>query len=152
MTAKPIQTLKIEHCQRMEEIHQQAFEKGFWTREAFEKILSNPRTIAIGSFHGDALTGFLLAQSIFDEIEILTLAIAPQNQGRGIANYLMEILLSKASEQAAKTIFLEVHCDNQRAINLYQKFRFLKTGERPNYYKSSKGISGPAFLFKKELP
>jgi RimJ/RimL family protein N-acetyltransferase len=56
--------------------------------------------------------------------------------GMGAGSMLMEALLEFAKTSAGvEIVTLEVRSDNERAIRLYQKFGFVKTGSLPGYFK-----------------
>ena len=69
-----------------------------------------------------------------DEIEIISILIDKKFRKIGIGKSLLNKLLSIALKKKIKNIFLEVSVENQKAINLYKKFNFIKVGKRENYY------------------
>ena len=55
--------------------------------------------------------------------------------GKGIGSALLQTLIDFARENGFAVISLEVRSDNARAIALYQKFGFEKTGAFPGFMK-----------------
>ena len=58
----------------------------------------------------------------------------------GIGSVLLENLISLSKSLNLKSITLEVNENNDSAINLYNKFDFVKLGVRKNYYGNSNAI------------
>lgn len=61
----------------------------------------------------------------------LSIAVAKSDWGKGIGSKLMERAIIHAAENGIEIINLEVRSDNERAIKLYGKYGFLKTGVSP---------------------
>lgn len=96
------------------------------------------RHVMWGLLDEQKLVGFALISQVVDESELLDIAIAPQCQGRGWG----ELLLDFAIEHLNSTIrgmFLEVRASNHSAIALYEKRGFAEVGLRRNYYPTAKG-------------
>lgn len=85
------------------------------------------------------LCAYLILSAVVDEMEILNIAVSPDNQRKGLASYLMRDLIQLARQQAIARVFLEVRQSNQAAIQLYQKHGFQRVGLRKNYYAGSQG-------------
>ena len=64
------------------------------------------------------------------------ICVRKSHWGKGVAPKMMETLLTFAQERAkVDIVFLEVRSDNLRAIKLYEKFGFEKTGVYPGFMK-----------------
>lgn len=64
------------------------------------------------------------------------ICVRKSHWGCGVSTALMEALLRFAKETAkVDIVFLEVRSDNQRAIGLYKKFGFEKTGVYPAFFR-----------------
>jgi ribosomal-protein-alanine N-acetyltransferase len=72
--------------------------------------------------------------SLFEEAQILNIAVAPDRRGRGVARLLMEQAFSRAREEGAEFVALEVRASNNSAIALYEQFGFKQVGIRARYY------------------
>lgn len=81
-----------------------------------------------------------------DECEIIDICVNPEFRRKGLAEKLLEELLSKG---AAK-IFLEVEQDNLPAIRLYEKHGFRRIGFRKNYYRYLDGRTADALVMGKD--
>jgi len=66
----------------------------------------------------------------------ISLVVKKSEWGRHIGTMLMQKLMDFARNEAkAELVSLEVRSDNDRAIHLYEKFGFRKTGVFPGYMK-----------------
>ena len=66
----------------------------------------------------------------------LGICVLKEEWGRGIGSALMRAVIDHARREAgAELIVLEVRCDNTRAIGLYEKLGFVKTGTLPGMLK-----------------
>lgn len=92
------------------------------------------------------VVGYLYYSLIYDRIEINQIRVLEKMQRKGIASFLMEKLLKITEKIPVQNITLEVKCDNQKAIGLYQKFGFQKKAIRKGYYHGVDGI-----LMEKEM-
>lgn len=59
-------------------------------------------------------------------LELTKMAVAPEFQGMGIANQLMESSIEHAKTKGVRLIFLESHRSLQPALALYGKFGFVE--------------------------
>jgi len=65
-------------------------------------------------------------------MELTKMAVAPEFQGMGVANHLMQRCIEYAKAKGTKLIFLESHRSLQPALALYRKFGFVETPTDPN--------------------
>ena len=85
-----------------------------------------------GRIHPDG--GMVLARVAADEADILTLAVAPEAQRRGLGRALLLAALDEAARRGAKSMFLEVSVTNEAASALYLSCGFTQVGRRRGYY------------------
>lgn len=124
---------KIGDAKLLAAIHQSAFAgepSKPYSVEQMHESLRAPSNYAIRN--GEV--GFLLFQLVGDECEIITLAVLPQFQQKGLARELMIELIGVCKAMNVKKIFLEVSVNNEKAINLYKKFTFVEYNRRSKYY------------------
>lgn len=65
-------------------------------------------------------------------LELTKMAVAPEFQGMGVGNQLMERCISYAAANRTKLIFLESHRSLAAALALYRKFGFIEVPLDPN--------------------
>jgi ribosomal-protein-alanine N-acetyltransferase len=70
-----------------------------------------------------------------DEAEVLTIAVDPAREGRGLGRVLLTELLREAARRGCDDVVLEVRVDNDRAQRLYGRFGFTGIGVRKGYYQ-----------------
>ena len=69
------------------------------------------------------------------EAEVLTIAVAPAHEGRGLGAVLLTELMREAARRECDDVVLEVRVDNDRAQRLYRRFGFEGVGIRKGYYQ-----------------
>lgn len=128
----PVALTDADRFVRLSATHSAAF-KGIsapWTSETIAAFASRG-----GAWASADDGGFILISRAADEAEILTVAVVPELQNRGLGRALLEAAMASATRSGAKTMFLEVAADNQAAIRLYQGCGFIQSGIRAGYYK-----------------
>lgn len=101
-----------------------------WDATAFQELLTLPGV----SGYVRARSALLLARSVLDECEILTIAVRPEARRQGLARRLLAQLIADRQAAAVARIFLEVDADNVAAIGLYRSLGFETIGTRADYY------------------
>lgn len=119
------------HAPVLASIHATAFPAGeCWTEPMLEEQLKLP-----GAFGWiDPEGGMVLARTVADEAEILTLAVAPARRGRGVGRALLAAAMRSAAGAGAIGMFLEVSVTNTAARRLYADAGFSEVGRRRKYY------------------
>lgn len=115
-------------------------EKYFAVEKHDREVLDNPREFVIepagrifmAIVSGLAAGTVALIPSGDGVLELTKMAVAPEFQGMGIGNQLMERCLEYAAENGTKRVFLESHRSLEPAISLYRKFGFVETPIDPN--------------------
>ncbi len=118
-----------------------------WKREHFESELTGEYSFPFVAEYDGKVAGYVCLMSLFEEAQILDIAVAPDQRGRGIARALMEHACAVALEKHAEYMALEVRASSHAAIALYQCFGFRRTGVRTAYYEASED----AILMEKTL-
>lgn len=126
---------------------EQASFRAPWKREHFESELSGRYSFPFVAELGERVVGYVCLMSLFEEAQILDIAVSPEQRGRGIAIALMEHAFAVAREKHAEVLTLEVRASSDAAIALYQRSGFRQVGIRTNYYDSSE----VAILMEKSL-
>ncbi len=101
-----------------------------WTTNEFESLFERDSTFLLRTSHG-----FLVADLIVDEVEILSIAVVPEHQGQKIGRALMTKLDSICTCRNVNKCLLEVASDNIAAISLYNMFGFRQFSIREGYFK-----------------
>ena len=90
-------------------------------------------------YHPPVLAGYLLANVIANEAEILSIAVLADHRNFGKGTALLRHFLNFIATKNVKTVVLEVAADNKVALNLYRNLGFNEFGCRFAYYKRSNG-------------
>ncbi len=106
-----------------------------WSYEMFQQELENPAARFICYVDNDVICGYLCYWYVAGEIEILNLATTVHRQRLGIARQLLEFAFSQYDSDRLDNAFLEVRSGNFKALALYEKVGFIKSGIRPKYYR-----------------
>jgi ribosomal-protein-alanine N-acetyltransferase len=80
--------------------------------------------------------------------DVLTIAVAEPNWGKGVGSALLAALVDAARRRRCEQMFLEVRKDNPRARGLYLRRGFEEIGVRRGYYQPS-GMD--AIVMRKDL-
>ena len=106
-----------------------------WKRDHFQHEIEAPHSFPFVSECTGKVAGYVCLRSLFEEAQILDIAVAPQLRGRGLARQLMEHACSLARENGAEFVALEVRDSNHAAIALYEQLGFIRVGLRSRYYE-----------------
>ena len=121
-----------------------------WSTEFFKKQLAASAQ-GLLSYLGELPVGYLIYQQVIDEIEILNMATAKNQQNHGYASALLEHFMLEARARDVQQVYLEVAKDNDAALTLYRKFLFQQTGLRTNYYQRDTGRCDAILMARKLL-
>ena len=94
----------------------------------------------------DEVIGYVGLWHIVDEGHITNIAIKKEFQGKGYSNYLLKEIIDYKNKNNLTFLTLEVRESNIRAQKLYEKYNFVKIGERKKYYENNE----TAFLYSLE--
>jgi|WetSurMetagenome_2_1015567.scaffolds.fasta_scaffold858458_2 [ribosomal protein S18]-alanine N-acetyltransferase len=131
--------------------HASAFDAG-WSAPDIERLMQVMGGFAIAAAGaGDQIEGFILARTIADEGEILTLAVRPEARRRGLGRALVEAAAAEAGRRGAGALLLEVAADNPAALALYQGQGFERVGLRKAYYARPGARRADAFVLRRPL-
>lgn len=120
----------------LEKIHKTSFFDS-WNADTFEALLTTFGTkgIVLYRFEKTAI-GFILYRQAFNDSEILTFCVIPEEQNKGYGHKLLSEMIMTIDKPGK--CFLEVGEHNKDAIYLYKKNGFKITHIRKNYYGEEK--------------
>ncbi|WP_319533272.1 ribosomal protein S18-alanine N-acetyltransferase [uncultured Cohaesibacter sp.] len=154
-TTSLVAQASTEDISVLTDIHAQCFARG-WSASEFQSLLADKLVDCLvlrrSSFLAtDQIAGFVLARSVTDEAEILTIAVDPDHQNSGCGRQLMEGLMRKLYGDRVAKLFLEVDASNEPALSLYRGLGFEKVGERKGYYTSANDTPSLALIMQVNL-
>ncbi len=118
-----------------------------WPVAAIAPELTNPLSTWLVAMEGDTLAGYIGAQAVLSEADVMNVAVSPAYRRQGIGQALLERLIARLKEKGVTSLSLEVRASNEPAIALYDRMGFALVGRRPNYYKNPKE---DALIMRKE--
>lgn len=109
-----------------------------WSRQSIESELKNPLSLWMVAVENGVVVGYIGSQSVLGESDMMNVAVHPDYRRRGIAEALVEFLISELASAGNTQLMLEVRVSNAPAIALYEKLGFSQVGLRKNYYRNPK--------------
>ena len=106
----------------------------------------------LGFREGPPILGFAGAWYTHEQLHLVTIAVDPRAQRRGIGLALVRAVRELAIESELDSIALEVRASNAGAIRLYEQCGFRRAGRLRNYYSDNRedaivmlldGLGGP---------
>ena len=97
---------------------------------------------------GERIIGYISSWYGYEEVHILSIAIASAERGCGGAKMLLDEALGRARGKGSLKAVLEVRVSNGRAIRFYEKHGFRRIGIRKGYYADS---GEDALLLEKDI-
>jgi ribosomal-protein-alanine N-acetyltransferase len=131
-------------------LHGASFARG-WSEQEVEGLLTDRHVIAHRAMRGASMAGFILSRVVEDEAEILSIAVAGNRRGRGLARTMLNLHLRRLAGLGARTVFVEVEEHNAAAIRLYDRAGFRRISRRPNYYPAASGQAAAALVLRRDL-
>ena len=107
-----------------------------WTEELFLAELSEvsiSRDVSVAVLDSQ-IVGYASFRYVGKQGDVNTVAVASDQQGKGIGTALMDWLESQAVLRNVREIFLDVRSDNEPAIKMYAARGYERIDIRRNYY------------------
>ncbi len=83
------------------------------------------------------IVGYCGAWFHVDQLHVVTIAVAPEFQGHGIAQHLLVECFERATAAELRNVALEVRPSNARARAIYERFGFQQAGIHRRYYANN---------------
>lgn len=131
-------------------LHTASFHRG-WSEEEFRSLLMDRNVVAHRALTQRGLAGFILSRIAAGEAEILSVAVAPDLRGRGLARALLDLHLRRLAGLGVRQVFLEVDETNTPARRLYARKGFGEVGRREAYFRTGAGASTTALILRRDL-
>lgn len=104
-----------------------------WSRDTMERAFKPYHWSCVAETDG-RIVGFCVGLLVADEMSILNVAVAADQQRQGIGSQLLQRAFQACEDAGAVEVFLEVRQSNDTALALYHKLDFHVVGIRENYY------------------
>jgi ribosomal-protein-alanine N-acetyltransferase len=133
----------------MAAVHADAFDHP-WDTTAFTELMTGPGVF--GFLAGEPpVMGLILCRVAADELEVLTVGVAPAARRQGLARALVAAAMAAGRQAGAETAFLEVADDNAAAAALYAGLGFRRAGLRRSYYDRGQRERADAIVMRLDL-
>jgi ribosomal-protein-alanine N-acetyltransferase len=107
-----------------------------WSEELFLEELAEvsiSRDVSVAVLDSQ-IVGYASFRFVGKQGDVNTVAVASNQQGKGIGTALMDWLESQAALRNVREIYLDVRSDNEPAINMYASRGYERIDIRRNYY------------------
>ena len=128
-------------------IERETVSAAHWTVEQYERRVSEDRVFV--AEQANEVCGFVCTRVVAEQWEIENIVVSESKRRRGIADELLQTVLSGARDHAATSVWLEVRESNDPARRLYEKHSFRESGRRRGYYQNP---LEDAVLYELQLP
>jgi ribosomal-protein-alanine N-acetyltransferase len=109
-----------------------------WSKESFRREIENNKVaLYLVAKVDNKAVGYIGVWRIINEGHITNLAVHPEYRKMGVANALVETMISLCSKEGIAAFTLEVRESNLIAQHLYRKFGFEDKGKRRGYYQDN---------------
>ncbi len=121
----------LEACLRLDRVSL----KGLWTREQWQRELSESSRLVMGTVAQDeTLIALASAWLVVDELQITAVAVDPRHQRRGLGAGILLALIQQGRSLGAVKASLEVSATNAAGQGLYAHCGFSTIGRRKGYF------------------
>ena len=109
-----------------------------WSQKQFLNEYKKDGFFGFAAYQKQKVVGFIIAHRIFENIELLKIAVNIDSQKKGIGEALINTLKESCKSKEIERVTLEVYDKNHSAIALYKKSGFTQIAIRKNYYGAKK--------------
>ncbi len=137
MTAS--ETLRAMHWTDIDELaalERRLFPGDSWTTQSWwSELAQRPRRRYAVLEDGHGIAGYAGLDCSGEVADVMTVAVSPGRQGRGMGRRLLDWLMCQARDSGAEAMMLEVRADNAPARKLYENAGFEQIHVRRGYYQ-----------------
>jgi [ribosomal protein S18]-alanine N-acetyltransferase len=131
-------------------LERELFAHDAWSEPTWwAELAGRPRRDYVVVADGDGLLGYAGLDHGGEVADVMTIAVAPRAQGRGLGRLLLTALEERATARGAGHVMLEVRADNAAALGLYERSGFTVLSTRRRYYQPG---DVDAIVMRKSLP
>jgi ribosomal-protein-alanine N-acetyltransferase len=107
-----------------------------WSEQTWwAELAGRPRRSYVVAEQGAAVVGYAGVDRVGEVADVMTIAVIPAAQGKGLGRVLMDWMIAEARRVNATDLMLEVRADNVAAQRLYSKTGFVMLTVRRKYYQ-----------------
>ena len=120
-----------------------------WSRANFVDSLASGYDAWVLREAGEgALAGYFLVMYAVDEAHLLDVAVCGARHGGGLGRMLLDRIAARARSMGMASILLEVRPTNERALQVYERYGYVRIGRRKGYYPAHEGQREDAIVMR----
>ena len=118
------------------ELERDLFAHDAWAEPTWwAELAGRPRRDYVVLTDADGILGYAGLDHGGDVADVMTVAVAPRGQGRGVGGRLLDEQERRARARGAASLMLEVRADNAAARHLYERAGYVLLSTRRRYYQ-----------------
>ncbi len=121
-----------------------------WSEDNYRSSLASGYWMRVCCLPGGQVVGVCVAMFGVEELHLLNIAVAREQQGHGVARWMLGFLLDLCRAHRLAAIWLEVRPSNARARALYARQGYKEVAVRKAYYPAEIGRED-ALVMKREV-
>ena len=128
-----LEKMTAAHLDGVLEIENACFSRP-WSRQSLENEMKSSHSLFYVAVENGCVTGYIGMSFVLDEGYLYNVAVRPGYREKGVGSALIQTLVTYCKKHNFAFLTLEVRESNRVARALYEKFGFVKVGERKQYY------------------
>jgi ribosomal-protein-alanine N-acetyltransferase len=144
-----VRKARPEDLDAIEAIENTVFDSDRLSRRSLRRYIGAGSVSMLVAHESRAITGYALIGFRRGSIKgrLYSIAVDRERAGRGLGRALLQACEAETRRRECESLLLEVRADNPRAIALYEKAGYQRTGAEPDYYEDG----ATALRFEKTL-
>lgn len=134
------------------DLERRAFEVGPYTRRMLRHIFEDSSGSNVLAVEDGRIVGYALILPLNStQVDLETIAVLPEFQGKGVSHKLLDHLENEARRRGFKKMILEVRDRNERAMSFYHRKGYTTISHLPLFYRENYNGSRGAYRMSKDL-
>jgi [ribosomal protein S18]-alanine N-acetyltransferase len=121
-----------------------------WTETQCRNMLALPGSWLLVGYSGNNVVSFALLRTIFEECELMMIAVQPDAQSSGAGSAMLDQIVARCRADSVQKMHIEVRADNS-AVSFYLNRNCTIVGRRPDYYRRSDNGPNHALTLSLEI-
>jgi ribosomal-protein-alanine N-acetyltransferase len=130
-----IRRFRMSDLDHVERIEQASFGRDAYDRNLFAEFFHKCGELFLVALRGPVVCGYMVTCIRGDRAELVSIAVAPKERGRGSATLLMDSTLRRLRRRRVARLVLMVKVTNASARAFYGKYAFEKVRLVRKYYE-----------------
>ena len=130
-----LREIKASDVAAIAEIERECFALPWSEKEIFS-VCNRADFCGVVAQIGGETVGYLLGLTLFENAEVLRVAVLKKFRGQKIGGALLDWFFELVKAKGAENVFLEVRVSNEPAIFLYESRAFARGRVREKYYEN----------------